>query len=189
MLFTTLLGYFLLLVFLYVEGRLRRGGVAQSLEAGKIDRNTTRVLGYAFFISLVALLSAWALHALGVGTLPEWLAWVGILLAFAGLGLRTWANRTLGAYYTRTLKVADGQSIIREGPYRVIRHPGYLGTILTWTGVALATGNWIVLLIVLIVIGGAYYLRIETEEKLLLSSLPEYGEYRSHTWRLIPPIY
>ena len=189
MVFTTLLGYFLLVSFFYMEGRLRRGAEAKSYEAGQFDRRTTRYLGYAYFVSVVALLAAWVLNAFQVGMLPQWVGWLGILIALAGLFMRTWASRALGAFYTRTLKVIEGQTIIRKGPYRLIRHPGYLGMILTWVGVAAATVNWIVLLVVLAVILSAYHYRIQNEEEMLLSTLPGYAEYRSATWRLIPPIY
>ncbi len=189
MLFTTLLGYFLLLIFFYMERRLRRGEEARSLEATEFDRRTTRYLGYAYFISIVALLSSWVLNALEIGRLPYWVGWVGVLLAVCGLFVRTWANHTLGTSYTRTLRVAQGQHIVQEGPYRFIRHPGYLGMILMWIGAAAATGNWIVTLVVFIVIAAAYHNRIYNEEAMLLSKLPGYDEYRAHTWRLLPPIY
>ncbi len=189
MLFTTLIGYFLLLIFFYMERRLRRGEYAKGLEESEFDRHTTRYLGYAFVISILALLAAWLLNALGIGKLPFWVGWVGVLLALCGLFLRAWAMRSLGTSYTRSLRVAQGQHIVQDGPYRLIRHPGYLGMILTWIGAAAATGNWIVLLIVFLVIIAAYHNRIDKEEKMLLSKLPGYNEYRSHTWRLLPPIY
>jgi protein-S-isoprenylcysteine O-methyltransferase Ste14 len=178
-----------LLVFFYLERRLRRGDEARSHEAGQFDGQTTRYLGYAYFISLLALLAAWLLNALGIGKLPDWVAWLGVLLALAGLFMRTWANHVLGGYYTRTLRVSEGQTIIRDGPYRFIRHPGYLGMILMWVGVSAATGNGIVVLIVVIAIISAYLYRIQNEEKMLLSTLPGYAEYSSNTWRLLPPIY
>ncbi len=189
MVFTTLLGYFLLLIFFYMERRLRRGEEARSLEEGEFDRRTTRYLGYAYFISILALLSAWVFNALQIGGLPLWVGWVGVLLAVGGLFMRTWATRALGTSYTRTLRVAQGQVIVQEGPYRFIRHPGYLGMILMWIGTAAATGNWIVTLVVFIVVVAAYHNRIHNEEEMLLSKLPGYNEYRAHTWRLIPPIY
>lgn len=189
MLFTTLLGYFLLLIFFYMELRRRRGEQAKSVVDGEFDRRTTRYIGYAYFVSILALLVAWFLNALGLGLLPIWVAWVGVVLALCGLFVRTWATRALGTSYTRTLRVAQGQHIVQSGPYRFIRHPGYLGMILMWIGASASTGNWIVMLIVCVAIAAAYHNRIHNEEKMLLSQLPGYEEYRSHTWRLLPPIY
>lgn len=189
MIITTLLGYFILLVFFYAERRLRRGETAMSTQAADIDRRSTRYLGLAYAVSILALLAAWMLNALGVGHLPLWVAWLGVVVAFCGLLLRTWANRVLGRFYMRKRQAMQGEPIIRNGPYRVIRHPAYLGMILLWLGVAASTGNWIVFAIIAIIIGIAYYYRIESEEQMLLSTLPGYAEYRSRTWRLIPPLY
>jgi len=45
----------------------------------------------------------------------------------------------LGRFFTRTLRVTGEQRVVSDGPYRVVRHPGYLGDILMWTGAALTT--------------------------------------------------
>ncbi len=186
---TTIISLFVLFAFFLIESRLRQGNAAKSMEAGQFDRQSTRLLGIAYAVCMLVLLLSFALNALSFAVLPPWLGWVGVALAIAGVLLRTWANRILGAFYTRTLKVAEGQSIIREGPYKIIRHPGYLGMILTWWGVSLSTANWIVVLIVAITIFAVYSYRIENEEKMLVKELNGYAEYRSHTWRLIPFLY
>jgi protein-S-isoprenylcysteine O-methyltransferase len=189
MVLTTLLGYFLLVVFFCLEGRLRRGAAAKSCEAGEFDRRTTLYIGYAYFISSAALLAAWLLISLRLGRMPYWAAWLGVVFALAGPLMRTWANHVLGGFYTRTLQATKDQTIVRNGPYRLIRHPGYLGMILMWIGVSAASGNWIALLVVLCVIAAAYHYRIQNEEKMLLGMLPGYAEYSSTTWKLLPPIY
>ncbi len=61
-------------------------------------------------------------------------SWLGLVIMLLGLGLRVWSMRVLGAYYSRTLRVTDTQVIVTQGPYRIVRHPGYLGTILLWVG-------------------------------------------------------
>ena len=189
MVMTALLGYLILAGFFFTEGRIRSGQEAKSFKAGQFDQQTTRFIGLAFSLSILAILTSWLLNFLQIGVLSAWIGWLGILLALLGIFIRWWANRVLGAFYTRTLKVAENQIIIREGPYHFIRHPGYLGSILMWGGVAAATTNWIVILIVLILMISAYYFRIENEEKMLLITHTEYSEYRLHTWRLIPFIY
>jgi protein-S-isoprenylcysteine O-methyltransferase Ste14 len=171
------------------ESRIRTGQEAKSFERGQFDQRSTVYIGVAYLISILALLVSWFFNSLRIGILPTWVAWLGLIIALCGVLLRWWANRALGAFYTRTLKVAENQSIIREGPYRFIRHPGYLGSILMWSGVATATANWMVLLLVLIVMLVVYIYRIESEEKMLISASADYADYRKHTWRLIPRIY
>ena len=187
--FTTFLAYIIIASFLLVEGRLRKGQEAQSYERGQFDQRSTMFIGIAFFIGILALLLALLLDWLKIAVLSAWIGWLGIGIALSGFGIRVWASRVLGAFYTRTLKVTENQIIVRAGPYRLIRHPGYLGSILMWTGAAAATANWIVLVITLIAMLSAYVYRIQNEEKMLLTTNAGYEEYRKQTWRLIPFLY
>jgi protein-S-isoprenylcysteine O-methyltransferase len=125
----TLLAYALAGAFFLVERALRRGPEARSLSGGPADRGTTRLLGAAYAGALAAGV---ALPALGVGRLPDrrGVRVAGLGVMAAGLLLKAWAMRTLGGYYTRTLRVAPGQTVVRAGPYRVVRHPGYLASLL-----------------------------------------------------------
>ena len=143
---STILGYLVIVQFFYLD-RSRRGEAARSSDAGQFDRRSTMCIGIAFFVSILFLLASWIFNWLNIGTLPAWIGWLGVAVSLFGLFFRWWANRVLGAFYTRTLKVVENQSIVRAGPYGVIRHPGYLGSILMWTGVAAATAIRIVLLI------------------------------------------
>ncbi|CAG8832118.1 3774_t:CDS:2, partial [Gigaspora rosea] len=65
---------------------------------------------------------------LGIGIIEspyrEILSWSGIVLILFGFGLRAYAMR-INRFFTRTLRI---------GPYRYIRHPGYVGHILMWHG-------------------------------------------------------
>jgi protein-S-isoprenylcysteine O-methyltransferase Ste14 len=186
---TTFLSYIVIAGFFLFERQLRKGQEAKSLKSGEFDQRSTMFIGIAYLICAVALLLAWLLNWMKIAVLSAWIGWLGIVIALAGLGFRAWAMRVLGAFYTRTLKMAENQSIVREGPYRLIRHPGYLGSILMWVGAATATANWIVILIVLVAMFGAYHYRIQNEEKMLTTTNPEYAEYQKHTWRLIPFVY
>ena len=55
---------------------------------------------------------------------------VDLDLVSTGLALRAWSMRALGSYYSRTLRTTSDQVVIESGPYRVIRHPGYFGSIM-----------------------------------------------------------
>jgi protein-S-isoprenylcysteine O-methyltransferase Ste14 len=189
---TTILAYLLFVLFLLAEGRTRVGAEAKSLEKGASDRGSTSLVGIAFFICWLALLAAPVLNYVQLGAITPvgLVGWLGLVVACLGFALRFWAVRTLGRFYTRTLRLSANQPIVREGPYRLIRHPGYLGDILLFLGAALAATNWIAFALVLIVIGTAYYYRIRAEETMLLGAgNADYNIYRAHTWKLIPFIY
>jgi len=184
-----ILGVLIIAGFFYLELRLRRGDEAKSWQAGQFDQRSTMFIVIAYVICGAALISASFLGRLNVGLMPWWIAWLGILVGLMGLGLRIWSMSVLGRFYTRTLRVTESQSIVRSGPYRLIRHPGYLGSILIWSGVAASTMNWVVLLIVLVVMFGVYVYRIQSEEQMLLATNADYGNYQKQTWRLIPLVY
>jgi protein-S-isoprenylcysteine O-methyltransferase Ste14 len=82
--------------------------------------------------------------------------WVGVALMVGGLALRWWASAVLGGFYTSTLRLAKGQQIINEGPYRLVRHPGYAGVLVPWVGAGLASQNWWMAVIVLSLMSVAY---------------------------------
>lgn len=79
----------------------------------------------------------------------------------AGLVVRAWAARILGRFYTRTLRIAEDQPIIRRGPYRLVRHPGYAADLLLWLGLRLATRNALVAFAVSLAMR-AVYAQLET---------------------------
>src|SRR5689334_1843794 len=57
----------------------------------------------------------------------EQIFWLGISLILAGVALRSWAVRTLGRYFLPVVAVRADQRVVRDGPYRLIRHPTYSG--------------------------------------------------------------
>jgi len=188
---TTILAYVLIALFSIGEGRLRKGQQAQTFEAGSSDQQSTRRLGMAYGISIIGLLLAPLLNYFAIGNIASALiGLIGLAVSIGGMALRVWANRVLGAFYTRTLRVLDNQTVVQQGPYRFIRHPGYLGIILMWVGASLAAVNWIIIILIVVIMGLAYHYRIQTEETMLLENLGQpYAEYKSHTWKLLPFIY
>jgi protein-S-isoprenylcysteine O-methyltransferase len=143
---------------------------------------------------MAAMLAAPLLNRLRLGCLPSKVAtaptWSGVVAMLAGLTIRVWAMRVLGASYTRTLRTTTEQHLVTVGPYRLIRHPGYLGTLLVWIGGGMATANWIVAMAIALGLGRAYRSRLQAEEEMLAATFGDaYPGYASRTWRLVPFIY
>lgn len=114
----------------------------------------------------------------------------GIVLMVLGVALRWWAILILGRSFTLDVAVRPRQQVIQSGPYRLIRHPAYSGTLLTLLGVGLGLANWasVVALIVGGLIGLLY--RVLVEERALMEALGQpYVDYMRHTKRLIPFLY
>jgi protein-S-isoprenylcysteine O-methyltransferase Ste14 len=186
---TTWLSILGLLVWVGFEVVLRRRSdrEAASWHGAAEDRGSTVLLMAAYGSAVVLTV---ALDVLGVGRLPAWARWTGVALIVAGLGLRAWSMAVLGRFYTRTLRVVGGQRVVTTGPYRLIRHPGYAGSLLVWTGYCLGAGNWISLIVVVALMVAAYGWRIRSEERLLADAFgDEYTSYQRHTARLLPLVY
>jgi protein-S-isoprenylcysteine O-methyltransferase Ste14 len=187
-----LLALLLLVVFLVTERAARQGAEARDTARGQDDAGSSVgiLVAYALSIAAVGLAPFFNVREIGRIALPDWVAWLGVALMMSGIALRIWANRVLGAYYTRTLRIQSGQSVIRAGPYRLIRHPGYAGALLMWLGAILATRNWITLVVVGVSITSVYLYRISAEERMLADSLgDEYRGYMASAKRIIPLVW
>jgi len=180
-------GYAGLAGFFLLEGLLRQSGSPASLKASEQDRGTTRAVVLAYAVaSDLPLLRRW----LPGPALPPAVAPAGLLMQAAGLALRAWSMRALGGSYTRTLRVEDGQqTVVDSGPYRWGRHPGYLGSLLTWVGFACTSSSAPVLALIAGLLGGVYRRRIVAEEQLLRCDLFGYTTYSERTKKLIPFVW
>lgn len=188
---TTLLAYGLIVSYFVVERSLRKGSAALSLKPQESDAGSSVVLAVSSVIGLMSAIAAPILNYYQIGNWQNSVAsWLGIMFMLGGLGLRYWAAKTLGEFYTRTLQTIDKQQIVESAPYSWIRHPGYLGTLLLSIGAGLALSNWLVIVIsVPIGICEKLY-RISAEEKMLASTfLEQFETYKQKTWRLIPYLY
>ena len=186
---TTFVAWSLLAGFLVLQRVLRRGEEARSLRPLPADRGSTRLVGAAFGLGLLALVVAPALNAYGVADmdLGSVVGWVGVAVMVGGIAMRLWSQAVLGRYYTSTLRHAADQSVLASGPNRLLRHPGYAGMLVAWLGAGLATTNWAVALAIALLMVVTYSYRIAAEEAMLLGAFGDrYKKYMARTWRLVP---
>jgi len=114
----------------------------------------------------------------------------GIVLLVTGAALRVWSFRALGQYFTFTVKVSSDQPVISNGPYRVLRHPGYAGGLLAIIGIGLVNGNWVSLATIVLLFLGITVWRIRVEENALLTALDgRYRAYAAQHKRLVPLVW
>lgn len=188
---TTFLAYLLIACYFVMERLLRKGEQALSLQASPSDRGSSYLIWASGLFNIFSVLLAPVFNTYHIGDWDNaYVGWIGLLLMIGGITLRYSAAKTLGEFYTRTLRIIAGHQIVDRGPYRIIRHPGYLGTFIMDIGAGLAVTNWIVLLVITLtgVVSRAY--RIRAEEEMLETSLGEqYKAYLEKIWRLIPLIY
>jgi protein-S-isoprenylcysteine O-methyltransferase Ste14 len=118
------------------------------------------------------------------------LAFIGLALMICGLAVRWVAIFSLKRSFTVDVAVSEGQTIIKSGIYRRVRHPAYSGSLLSFLGLGLCFSNWLSLLVIMIPISMAFLHRIRIEEEALsLAFGREYSDYCASTKRLIPGVY
>ena len=118
------------------------------------------------------------------------MAVAGMALILVAAMLRIWARLHIRGLYTGHVQVRADHRLIQSGPYRFIRHPGYLGYVLIGLGVVISYASWIGLaaLLFLLLPGLAYRMRVE--ERLLTEQFgEEYTNYTKKTRKLIPWIW
>lgn len=114
----------------------------------------------------------------------------GLFLIAAGIAIRLWAIRTLGKFFTSEVIVQHDQKIIQTGPYRLVRHPSYLGAYTAIIGCSFLLQTTVGLIISAIMMLAAYLYRIHVEEQTLVDEFgADYLQYQEKTARLIPFLY
>lgn len=114
----------------------------------------------------------------------------GVIVCLVGTGLFAWALAS-NTFFSQVVRIQSdrGHAVARGGPYRFIRHPGYLGTILFEVALSVTLGSWWAILAsgVCVVL---FLLRTALEDRTLQEELPGYREYAQQVrYRLIPWIY
>ncbi len=93
------------------------------------------------------------------------------------------------SYASRVVEVEQGQKVIASGPYAIVRHPMYVGTLVMFLLTPLALGSYWGLIVALPLIP-VLMARILNEEKVLNAELPGYPEYVHRVrYRLLPGIW
>ena len=141
---------------------------------------------------IAAMFAAGALSDVDETKIPaaETAFWIGIALVLIGMVIRAVAIVTLGRYFTVNVAIQREHELIERGMYRHLRHPSYLGSLLSFFGVGLAMGNWLSLAVAFLVPFVALSYRMAVEERALIDHFGDrYRDYVRRTKRLIPGVY
>lgn len=121
---------------------------------------------------------ALALHAAGL---------VGFLI---GNLLFTWAMVS-NKFFSTAVRIQSerGQTVATNGPYRFVRHPGYVGYIVSTLTTPLLLGSWWAFLPA-VLLAGTMIVRTALEDNTLQQELEGYTEYTGRVrYRLVPGIW
>jgi len=154
------------------------------------DRSNRWVIWLLLVVALVDAYVPALCDRIGFWTIDgETTRWVGVVLIALGGTLRILPVFILGNRFSGLVAIQPGHQLKTDGLYSVIRHPSYLGLLVTVLGWGLAFRSWIGVLIGLLFVP-IIVARIVSEERLLQSQFgADYDAYRARTWRLIPRVY
>jgi protein-S-isoprenylcysteine O-methyltransferase Ste14 len=160
-------------------------------DAQKLDRGTKLAVIVAANLAVVlGFISAVWFPAFSVGTHWKTAFAAGIVIWLGGIIFCWYAIRTLGRFFTYDVAISSGQQVVERGPYRWLRHPSYLGSLLGELGFGMTLTNWLAIIIPPLCLGVVYLYRIHIEEQALSQGLgTPYREHMRRTWRLIPYVF
>jgi protein-S-isoprenylcysteine O-methyltransferase len=152
------------------------------------DRGSKALIIILTFVAIGAALAApWVMPQARIDLPPQPVFVTAMALFWAGALLYFWAVVTLGRWFRTAVQLLDGQKLIRTGPYRLLRHPAYLGGILLFAGVGLAMGNWLSFAASTLLVALSYVWRVHVEEIALQERFgAEFTAHRKNTWAVIP---
>ena len=177
---------FMVLAQFLMDPELRRERMKPA--AGGIDRQIRWAM-------LPFLLGYWAAAGLdirwhGSEIIPRRWQFFGLAGMAASLGLAMWAL-TQNRFFSPVVRIQTerGHYLITSGPYRFIRHPGYLRGAGSALCGAIALGSWWALLPAAGVVG-ILLRRTILEDRFLRHELAGYQDYaRKVRYRLLPGIW
>lgn len=147
------------------------------------------VFALAFFIGL-PLVAGLDVRRGWSGEMGLWVHLTGIGVFLVGAALFVWAM-AVNAHFATVVRIdKEGEhQVVMSGPYRIVRHPGYLGALFQSVGTPLILGSWWALIpagVVLVVL----LVRTVLEDRVLQAELPGYDQLVKQTpYRLIPGIW
>ena len=122
--------------------------------------------------------------------IPIFVLIIGIVVYIIGQAMILWAKK-VNKFFSSVVRIQKdrGQTVCKEGPYRLVRHPGYLGGLLYIIVTPFVLGSfWGLIPVVIAVI--LLFIRTYLEDKTLQRELEGYTDYTNKTrYRLLPGIW
>ncbi len=153
------------------------------------DKVVSGVWGLMFYIA-VPLIAGLDMRFDWSGALST--AWhvSGAIVHFASLEFTSWAM-IANAFFSTAVRIQSerGHTVCRSGPYRYVRHPGYVGFILQSLSLPILLGSWWAMVPGVI---AAFLMGLRTylEDRTLQAELPGYSNYTKDVrYRLLPGIW
>ncbi len=175
------------LVVVWVVGALHTKRTVRSQSSGSQLLYTAILAAGVYLIFAKQSGIPWLDRQLFPVTVP--IALAGLLAVLMGVAFSIWARLMLGGNWSNRVTVKENHSLVRTGPYRIVRHPIYSGILLGMFGSALQRGEMRCFIGVLIC-ALSFWLKTRAEERFMVQSFGEqYLQYRHRVKALAPFIF
>ena len=184
------LSFLVCLIWLGSEIGLARVTHAKGETAKNLDRSSLRWLWSTIGVSIGigVYLGTSGIGQIEGGSMAT--SVTGLALIIVGLAIRWTAILTLRKHFTVNVNIGESHELINTGLYRIVRHPSYSGSLLSFLGLGLTFSSWLSAAVIFLPILLAFVYRIRIEERALVGHFGEkYQQYQRTTKRLLPLIY
>jgi protein-S-isoprenylcysteine O-methyltransferase Ste14 len=114
---------------------------------------------------------------------------IGLIMVLLGVCFSIWARLELGGNWSGSVTIKEGHTLIRRGPYTIVRHPIYSGLLLALLGSAIMIGELRGLLGVGILFL-SFWLKSRVEERFMLEQFgADYRQYQQQVKGLVPYVF
>ena len=153
------------------------------------DKGSLTLIWVVIFVSIFSAIFMTKSISLPIMN-SEVIVYIGLTVIIIGIVLRIMIVRALGKFFTVDVTIKQDHQLKKDGFYTYIRHPSYSASLLTVIGFGISLNNIASLVLVTVLISIAFIIRINVEEKLLMTHFGDaYLDYKKNTKRLIPFIY
>lgn len=155
------------------------------------DRKSYLYIQLTFMVALLfATIDFVGWHYTRIRALEPYIVYAGFGLFIVSCAIRWWGLRSIGKFFNPRVAVYENHRLITAGAYKNIRHPLYLGSLLSFIAIPMVFNSWGSLLLMLFTAVPALNYRINVEEELLTRHFgDDYREYAKRTRKVIPGIW
>lgn len=164
-------------------------------ERGRVAENTKswdKVIGVIYMIAMLAMFIVAGLDAgrFGWSVMPFAVQVMGVIGFIGSMAIIYWVMLS-NPFLSGVVRIQDdrGHKTVTTGPYRLVRHPMYVGMMIFFVAIPLILGSTWALIPSLVMIV-AFVVRTALEDRTLQKELPGYAEYAQRVrYRLVPGVW